>query len=111
MSRLKSTFSSAAAAETNNRQQEVIKTIRGQRTMRPVSYKNLVQAPHCRRNIASCHSDIRMPMWYTHIGLDDQAKAAATIPALISLSLRSRFPPPLRKGTLAFTSVETTSDR
>jgi hypothetical protein len=27
------------------------------------------------------HSDIRMPMRYTHIGLDDQARAVAAIAA------------------------------
>jgi hypothetical protein len=73
MSRLKSTFSSAPAAETHNRQQQVIKTFRGQQTMRLIFHKNLGLAHHSRRKIASYDSDIRMTMRYTHIGLDDQS--------------------------------------
>ncbi len=41
------------------------------------------------------HSDIRMPMRYTHIGLDDQARAVAAIPAPRPLQAKASDDVPL----------------
>ena len=40
----------------------------------------------------SRHSDIRMTMQYTHIGIDDQARAVAAIPAPRSLHSQIKIP-------------------
>ena len=41
------------------------------------------------------HSDIRMTIWHTHIGLDDQASAVAAIPAPRTLQAKASDAPQL----------------